>query len=270
MYMFKKILIGIALALLAGVPAFADITFVNGGFENGTLDGWTLGSSNGSSYSSSGNGLTTWSPGSNGGQAVAVVNPGPDPIVGINRTYNGNDAARVGDSLAWGYGGGGNEYNWISQSAVVTGSAPGNLYFAWAAILQISSHDYFSTPYFEVTVRNDTQSADIYHYIRYEQDGGFWTPMNGWEYSTGNNMSYPGWYVESLDLAALGVGIGDTLTLTALARDCDPSAHAMYVYLDGFGGTPPPPPGQVPEPSTILSLGAGLGMLGVMGWRRRK
>jgi PEP-CTERM motif len=265
----KKIFLMTVLMVALSMPAYADINFTNGGFENGNLDGWTLGSktNGGTSYSSAGTGLTTWSPGTNGGTAVQIVSPGIDPNTGIQMTYN-NLAARVGDGLAWGYSGGGNQYNWISQTANVTGSTPGNLYFAWASVLQISGHSYLDTPYFEVKVNDLTTGATIYDVLHYEQDSGFWVSNGTWMYSGGNNASYPGWYVESLDLGALGVSVGDAIELMALARDCNPDAHAMYVYLDGFGGVRPPDPTTTPEPCTMLLMG--IGAVGIGFMRKRK
>jgi hypothetical protein len=266
--MKKFLLTGLILCAFTQT-AFADIQFLNGGFEDGDLNGWTLGSQDyyGTTYGASGTGLTVWSPGTNGGEAVKIMNAGNDPNVNIKNYYNGSNAARIGDSLAWGYNGGGNIYNWISQTATVTGATPGKLYFAWAAVLEESGHPYSQTPFFEVKITKNGTSL-IYDYLKYEKDGGFWTDTGYWRYSTGNYASWPGWYVEELDLAALGVNVGDSLTLDAIARDCTPSAHSMYIYLDGFGGAPPPPP--VPEPSTVALLGLGLAGIAVMGKRMRK
>jgi len=263
----KKIMFILLMALFVALPAYADISFVNGGFDDagGNLDGWTINGSGPGAVSLSGNGISTYSGGA-GGVVAATVAPGIDPNVGINTTFAGSYSGRVGDATPW--WGSPYQYNSITQAATITGATAGHLYFAWAAVLETSGHSYADTPYFQVKIHNDTQGGDIYDVKKYEQDGGFWTTSGWWQYSTGNDPLYPGWYVEDLDLTALGVNVGDTLTLTALARDCNPTGHAMYVYLDGFGGTYTTH--DAPEPATLLLLGSGLIGLGFARKRFKK
>lgn len=267
----RKIFLTVVMALLLASPAFADVAFVNGGFEDGNFNNWTINASGGGpAVTMPGTGVTDYSVANSwwptGGNHIAtVVTSGTDPNVGINRTYNGSSAGRVGDDRFW--GGEPYQYSSIEQSTVVTGTTAGHLYFAWAAVLETSYHDYYSTPYFEVKVTNDTQNTGIYDVKKYEGDGGFWTTLGAWQYSTGNNVIYPGWYIEDIDLTGKAA-IGDSLTLEAIARDCIPTGHAMYVYLDGFGGAPPPPPGVIPEPCTMLLFGTGIA--GAAGILRKK
>jgi hypothetical protein len=268
----KKALMVVAMqaALLSSGSALAGASFTNGGFEAGNLDGWQFSSDGGSaSYSTPVAGSTSVASSGNGGMSSLLVAPGTDANTGINTTYGGSYGVRVGDELAWGYSGGGTIYNRIRQTATVTAESDGTagfLYFAWAAVEQISGHSHTSTPFFQVSVRTASGAA-IYDVQHYEDDGGAWTTIGGWKYSTNSSATDPtGWNVVGLDLAALGVGVGDSLTLEAIARDCTPSAHAMYVYLDGFGGQPPDQ--DVPEPISLALVGLGLAGIGAV--RRRK
>lgn len=259
----------IAALLTSTASTYAGISFVNGGFISGDLQGWTI------TGDGPGNASTVGVPGqtsyAGNGQTIAqIVSPGLDPRTGnvVNQVYGQPYSVKVGDETPW--FGSNYQFNSISQTATVTGPDPGSIFFAWAAVGEISGHGLTDTPYFRVHVTNVTQGQDIYDVQHYEGDGtSFWADgAPGWRYSVGNDPLAPGWIVEQLDLAALGVNVGDVLTLEATARDCNPTAHAMYVYLDGFGNVRPPPGpdnGRVPDAGStalLLSL-SGLGLFAI-------
>jgi hypothetical protein len=262
--------------LVMGSNAMAGAVFTNGGFEDGNLNGWSVSSSSSATptYVAQ-TSATSVASVSNGGLAANIMTPLTiDPLVPIQTVYDGSASVRVGDSTPWGVvPGGGVQYNQITQTALVaaepsTTTDPGHLFFAWAAVEEISGHAPTDTPFFRVSVLDLTTSTLIYDVSHFETDGGAWVDNgNGWKYSTNSNVLDPkGWNVNDLNLSALGVAVGDSLQLTAIARDCNLSGHAMYVYLDGFGATKPI--SNVPEPTTIALMG--LGLLGFAARRRNK
>jgi hypothetical protein len=231
-------------------PAFAG-TFVNGGFEDGSFNGWTQGAG----WWSGGWPMnpTNYLPGGlnydMSGNASSIVNIGPDPIVGnlLNRVYNGSYAARVNDWY--------NNYSVSVISQTVTNYTDPHIYFAWAAVLE-SSHGSTDSDNFTLRLTDDTTGAVLYAvtYDSYD-NGSIFNYYGGWYYTN--------WQVQDLDVSTLQ---GDTFSLTLLGSDCPYGGHAGYVYLDGFGGTIPPP--TTPEPGTLALLGSGA--IFAAGWLRRR
>ncbi len=238
----------VAVCLLAVPAAFAG-SFTNGGFEDGTFNGWTQGAGwwrgewpivpinylpGGQYYDISYN-------------ASGIVTPGPDPIVGnlLNQVYNGKYAARVND---WSQN---YSVSVISQS--VTNYSDSHIYFAWAAVLE-ASHGATDSDNFTLMLTDDTAQTVLYA-VTYDSynNGALFHPYGYWFYTD--------WQVQDL-----AVTPGHDFTLTLLGSDCPYGGHAGYVYLDGFGGTPPPP--STPEPGTLAMMGSGL-LLGA-GWLRNR
>jgi hypothetical protein len=231
-------------------PAFGG-TFVNGGFEDGSFNGWTQGAgwwyggwplnptnylAGGSSYDISAN-------------ASGIVTVGSDPTVGnlLNRVYNGTYAARVNDWY--------NNYSVSVISQKVTNYTDPHIYFAWAAVLE-SSHYSTDSDNFTLSLTDDTTGTVLYlvSYNSYD-NGAIFHPYGYWFYTD--------WQVQDLDVSALQ---GHDFTLTLLGSDCPYGGHAGYVYLDGFGGTIPPQ--TTPEPGTLALLGSGA--IFAANWLRRR
>jgi len=237
--------------LVIASPAFAG-TFVNGGFEDGTFNGWTQGAG----YWTGGWPLdpSDYLPGGSrynmAYNASGVVTNYLDPYTDnhLNSVYNGTYSARVNDYY--------NNYSVSVISQSVTNYTDPYIYFAWAAVLQ-ESHGPTDSDNFTLKLTDDTTSNVLY-LVSYNSatNGPLFTRSSwGWYYTA--------WQVQQLDVTALQ---GHDFTLTLLGSDCPYGGHAGYVYLDGFGGTPPPP--TTPEPGTLALLGSGA--IFAANWLRRR
>ena len=228
-------------------------SFVNGGFEDGSFNGWTQGA--GWWYGGWPLHPTDYLPGGVKYDASAwaggIVTPGDDPIVGnnLNRVYGGSYSARINDWY--------NNYSVSVISQTVLGYTDPHVYFAWAAVLE-SSHGSTDSDNFTLQVTDLTTSTDVYSvsYNSYD-NGNIFHPYNNWFYTD--------WQVVDLDTNKLGM-MGHDIQLTLLGSDCPYGGHAGYVYLDGFGATPPTP--GVPEPSAVVLVTAGIGLIAFRRYRR--
>ncbi|MCD6681187.1 MAG: hypothetical protein LT102_11120 [Burkholderiaceae bacterium] len=247
-----------ALAVVGLASPAWGASFVNGGFENGDLTGWTQGGGTWS-LGTQGNAPVSPSAFAGGTPTNTVMSGGTDPLTNANTVYGGNHSVRVNDVVN------NRSVSTISQS--VTAYTDNNIFFAWNAVLE-GSHGLTDSDYFSLTLVDDTTSTTIVNRA-YSSAGAIGGGTTGVTWTAAaNNSSWltSGWVVESIDLVALNA-VGHDFTLTLLASDCPYGAHAGYVYLDGFGSAAPDPGNGVPIPGGLALLGAGALAL---GFARRK
>lgn len=261
--MIKKLLsASIALAFASGAAHAA--SFTNGGFENGTISGWTTGGGvwtsgmglglplNSSLYLPGGarynpSGTTFGAPNS----PITITSAGTDPITGADTVKYGNHSVRVNDSI--------NNYGVSVLQQSVTNYDGTSINFAWNAVLE-ASHGTTDSDHFQIRLVDNTTGATLY-------DVAFSSAT-----SPGQFRQVGWWYTSDWVEISIPVTQGNNYTLTLLAADCPYGGHAGYVYLDGFGTTQggggDDDGGEAPEPGSLAL--AGLALAGLAGLRRKR
>nr|WP_314631585.1 PEP-CTERM sorting domain-containing protein [uncultured Noviherbaspirillum sp.] len=256
----------VALACAAFANTARAATFTNGGFEDGTINGWTTGGGSRTGTPNATLAPTQFLPGGSlytgPSPRSAIISAGTvDPNVGAalgNTVYSGNFSYRAEDTTTGGLA------SAISQK--VTNYTDPNIFFAWKAVLENGGHSENQSAEMIITLRDDTTGTDVISRIYNAGAGGGGVDTR---FTALGDLFYTSqWQIEQLVIdQALA---GHDFTLSLLAADCLPSAHTGYVYLDGFGGVlpdPGTPGGTVPEPGTAALLG--LGVFGFVASRRK-
>lgn len=165
-------------------------SFVNGGFEDGTLNGWIGG---GGTWSGSPAALVDPATYNGGTPNNTVMNVGIDPITGANTVYGGQHSARVNDSRS--------DYSVSTLRQSVTGYSDNSIFFAWNAVLE-GSHGLTDSDYFSLTLTDDTDNKTLVSRA-YSSAGAIGSGASGVTWTAAaNNSSWlsSGWVVENIDL----------------------------------------------------------------------
>ena len=221
------VLLTIMLMMVLGGRSHAG--FINGGFEEGTFNGWTL------EHGTSTGGLINFSPGADG--HAYIINNQTDPYSPFDSPFFGSFMARMNEVAPDA------DATRISQTATML---PGetDLYVVWGAVLQDAGHDPPDQPFFRIEI---TKNGDI---IASESFNVDYLIVHG-------RPSAAGFYYDSGHFHLSGFVPGDVVKVSLTAADCSATGHSGYAYLDGIGTVAIPQEIGVSESEVNLTSGTG-------------
>jgi VPDSG-CTERM motif len=266
-----------AFAAALSVPAYAG--FTNGGFEDGTFNGWTVQQGfnnydNDASYYGVSAPSFQADPLANviwGSAAANLAAPAPVPTI-VNKTgyldpfvpniqsiFIGSDMAKINDIDGYYH------VTQLSQTGVIDasdlsgGATSASLYINWVGVMDNPGHPPGDNPWFLITVNKN--GSLLYQDEHFSDDPG-WT-QTGFYSGTGDPV-----FEDSGQVVLSGLLVGDQVNVSLTIADCAWGGHGAYAYLDGIGTSYVPPPPGVPDTASTLAL-LGLGLTALAGLRRR-
>lgn len=258
-----------AVSLLTCVSA-SHAVFVNGGFEQNSLAGWTVGGG-------SNPGLTGTPPFTGSSVQIVAGAPGPASVVGAGADPRapgivlprvGQYTAKINDEATGARLTTLNQIDTITAADVDPSDNLPHLRFSFAPVLDDPAHSPEEQPYFYVVVRNVADNSVLFEQFAYSGQPGvtFQQGTGSWKYLPFQNI----------DAVLPASAVGQQISLTVIGADCSLSGHAGYVYVDGFGSAPVggggTPPARVPVPTLdrfgMLLMALLLAMTGLFAWRR--
>lgn len=211
-------------------------SFINGGFESGDSQGWTLGGGERSTVYTEALSPQAYLPGGTGyDPSVAtshssIVTSGSDPLIGnlmANIVHSGSYSWRVEDL----------DVNFFLSviSQQISNYYCQDIYFAWLAVLENGDHIPSESSAMIIELKDATVGDTVLSRL---YNAGLNSSGVDTRFQTLGSFFYtPNWQIEHFSVGTSR--IGHNFTLTILVADCALGAHRGYVYLDDFGGIDP-------------------------------
>ncbi|CAF1521710.1 unnamed protein product [Adineta ricciae] len=212
--------------------------FVNGDFERGDANGWTIGGGDRRHIGTDTIDPAMYLPDGVKYNSIiasrhsAIVKSGLDPNLGDkmpNIVYQGNYSFRVEDVNI-------GSYISVIQQKIASYICT-DIYFAWLAVLENGGHTANESALVTITLTDKTTNETL---INRRYNAGAGGSSVDTRFQTFGNTSYtPQWQIEHIPIDYTRTG--HDFQLLVAAMDCALGGHRGYIYLDAFGGNLPVP-----------------------------